>query len=230
MGRAFIVAAAIVTAWGGGSRAGETVIVHLGDSITSTIYLKPDEKIDAVLQKDLAAAYPKAKFSNVNIARDGEWVEAFMKNRYDKVLRAKVKRADVFIIRYGTNDTQRDKKPPAFTRDLRSLIAKLKADYPGCSIVLGTGPHIKKLEWCNVHQYGPNWKAIRDLGKADSIPVVDIYARFEAEHKKPGVVLGKGDSPKDIHPNAKGVEITAEEVMKVLVPVLAARGVKAGGR
>lgn len=198
----------------------EIVIVHLGDSITSTIYLKPEQKIDAVLGLILAQKYKGGDFRNINLARDGEWVESFLKSRYEQVLRKQVQKADVFIIRYGTNDAQHDKTPETFTEDLRDLVGRVWKDYPGCTVILGTGPHIAGLPWNNEHQYGPMWRAIRELGAADRIPVADVYARFEAEHKDGKTVLGKNDNPKDIHPNAKGVAITAEEIMKVLSPVL----------
>lgn len=207
----------------GGSEGGETVIVHLGDSITSTIYLEPAEKIDAVLQSKLERVYPDHTFRNVNLGLDGEWVEAFLENRYDSALRESVDRADIFIIRYGTNDAQHEKTPAEFAEDLRTLIDRLRDDYPGCSILMGTGPHIKSLPWCNTEQYGHHWQAVRDLGAELDIPVVDVYARFEAEHGKEDVVLGKNDSEKDIHPNARGVAITAEELGQALKPVLTAR-------
>jgi len=198
----------------------ETVIVHLGDSITSTIYLEEHEKIAAVLQKRLEKAYPGRAFRNVNLGLDGEWVEAFLKNRYDRVLRKRVARADIFVIRYGTNDAQKGKNPPAFTKDLETLVGRLKKDYPGCTIILGTGPHIARLPWCNKHQYGPNWQAIRDLGRKAALAVADVYKAFEAEHADGRTVLGRGGNPKDMHPNARGVEVTADVLMKVLKGVL----------
>jgi lysophospholipase L1-like esterase len=202
----------------------ETVIVHLGDSITSTIYLEPEEKIDIVLQGLLESAYPAVRFININLGLDGEWVEAFLQNRYDSVLRDSVERADIFIVRYGTNDAQHEKSPGGFTQDLKALVTRLRTDYHGCSIILGTGPHIRDLPWCNTDQYGHHWQAIRDLGQSDGWPVVDIFRRFEEEHGKEGVVLGKNDSGTDIHPNAQGVIRTAEELMKVLPEEL--RGVR----
>lgn len=207
------------------SRQNETVIVHIGDSITSTIYLTPEERIDVVLQQKLAAAFPDKEFANANLGLDGEWVEAFLENRYESVLRKAISKADIFIIRYGANDAQREKSPEAFTEDLRTLIEKLRNDYSGCSIVLGTGPHIKELPWCNTEQYGHHWQAIRDLGAADGYPVAEIFGRFEKEHQREEIVLGKNDDTKDLHPNAKGVAMSADELMNALKPVLADRGV-----
>jgi lysophospholipase L1-like esterase len=209
--------------------AAEKVIVHLGDSITITSYLPGEERIDAVLGKLLAGAFPKERFRNVNLGLDGDWVEQFLRDRYEQVLRKEVARADVFIIRYGTNDQQKGKSPEEFTKDLQTLIERLRRDYPGCKVILGTGPHIAKLPWCNEHQYGPNWQAIRELGKKASIPVVDVYALFERAHSDGKTVLGKNDNPKDIHPNAEGVRLTAAEMLKAVALALFGVEPKASG-
>ncbi|HHN46010.1 MAG TPA: hypothetical protein ENN09_01090 [Planctomycetes bacterium] len=196
----------------------ETVIVHLGDSITITSYLSFQQRVEALLQAKLAGAFPAKKIRNVNLGVDGEFLgEMLDSGRYDKVIRENYKKIDVAVIRYGAND-RRMYSVDRFKELLGALCDNLVGDYPGIIIVIGTGPYIHGSENANRHQYGPYWQAASEFAAARNYPLVEIYKRFEAEASEKTAVK-KGDA----HPSAYGVSVMADAEFEVLSKLLRAK-------
>ena len=199
-------------------REDEIVILHLGDSITITSYLPFHQRVDRQLQAMLEKANPNLKTRNINLGADGEWIGDLLDSgRYRKCVKENYAKLDVVFIRYGANDT-RKYNTKEFKAKLRALCAELKRDYPGVSVILGTGPFALGLNWGNTRQYGPYWQAIREVAAEDGYPLADIYKRFEREKS-----VETARREKDLHPSAFGVKLTAQEEFAVLQDVLKAR-------
>ncbi|MFB3891945.1 MAG: SGNH/GDSL hydrolase family protein [Phycisphaerae bacterium] len=194
----------------------ETVILHLGDSFSAGIYLPTEERLHTLLQDMLVKALPGRKVRQINLAADGEYIKELLAgNRYRKVLAENYPRVDIAVIRHGANDS-RFGTPEDFKKQLAALCDALVKDYPGVKIILSTGTYLKGNEDVNKKQYGPYWQATRDLAKERSLPLVDVYARFEKEQsdkltRRPG----------DMHPSALGVRLMAEEEFSVVKALLA---------
>ena len=194
------------------------VLVHLGDSITITSYLEAGERVEALLAPMLAAVFPGRSIEQHNLGLDGEDVQHFLTERYDQVLRTKVPRADVFVIRYGTND-QHNYDAENFRPLLGELLDRLKRDYPGAQLVLGTGPYLGGSPWVNEHQYAPNWQVIRDVATERGLPLADIFERFRRDYEERGRFLCRQKG--DMHPSAEGVRVMAEEIVRAVGRALA---------
>jgi lysophospholipase L1-like esterase len=221
-----------------GARAGEApaagggeeiVVAHFGDSTSACSYLKPEERVDAVLNKLLAARYPKQKVVNLNLARDGEFIRQLLdggltlgketvKPRYAEKILPKVKKMDIAILRYGQNDwkleQRKDLAPDgygteAFRKDYERLIATLRKDYPGVQIVLETGTCFGDDSWTDKlsRRY---WDAVRALAAEGKLPLADNHKRWQDE-------LAKEKRPlrNDGHPTLEGVRVNADELCKV---------------
>jgi len=127
-------------------------ILLLGDSISAMH--RTEHRLEAVLGKKLAGAFPQGHWTVVNESRGGEWVgpgtqgqgaaeplfTSEAEGRYYEV-RRRVPKADVVFIEYGANDSK-CYPPELFRQRLAALCARLESDYPQVRIVLATGMHL----------------------------------------------------------------------------------------
>jgi lysophospholipase L1-like esterase len=195
----------------------EPLIAHLGDSITITSYLPFHQRVERLLAAMTEKEFPGVKTRHVNFGADGEYVKDLLDSgRYDKVVKENFERLDVAFIRYGANDS-RNGPPEEFKKQLARLCDNLLRDYPGITIVLGTGPYVHQSDYVNKTQYGPYWQVARDLAKEKGYRLVDVYARFEKEQSS-----DLQHKPGDMHPSPLGVRVMAEEEFKALKQILAA--------
>ncbi|MBA2480717.1 MAG: SGNH/GDSL hydrolase family protein [Planctomycetes bacterium] len=197
------------------------VVAHLGDSITITSYLPFSQRIDALLADQFMQKVPDRIVHHINLAADGEWVADLLDSkRYEKVVKANLQKIDIAVIRYGANDQRKKASPADFKTDVATLCDRLTSDYPGISIVLGTGPYLPGNADIN-KQYGAHWQVLRDLAKERSYLLADIHQRFEREGNA-GVFRGPGD----MHPGPLGVRLAAEEEFPVLQKLIEQRATK----
>ena len=196
-------------------RKDETVVVHLGDSITITSYLPFHQRVDRVLQALIEKHLPGIRTRQINLGVDGEWIGALLDTgRYTKVVKENYPKIDVVFIRYGANDT-RKYDVDEFRKQLGKLCDNLKHDYPDVTLIIGTGPYGHGLNWGNTRQYGPYWQAGRDVAKERNCPLVDIYARLQKE-----ATFDTARKPKDLHPSPLGVRLIAQAEFDVLKHVI----------
>lgn len=194
----------------------ETIILHLGDSLSAGVYLSTQERLQTQLQDMLVKALPGRKFRQINLAADGEHIKDLLNsNRYRRAVRENYPRVDVAIIRYGANDS-RFGTAEDFKKQMATLCDNLVKDYPKIKIVLSNGVYVKGNDDVN-KQYAAFWQAPRDLAKERSLPLVDVYARFEKEQSDK---LTRGVN--DMHPTPQGVRVMAEEELTALKAVLSA--------
>jgi len=223
----------------------EIVVAHFGDSTVQTSYLPPAERVDAVLNARLAAHYRTQRITDVNVARAREFVRQLLDGgRYDRV-RAAVPHVDVALVRYGQNDLVHY-APEAFAAHLAELCDRLERDYPGIHLVLETNTWVDPAHGGSDRRnarYDLYWDVVRALAHARGYPLVDVFARRRREAAAGNWDLSErstrlaqerfgryvGDAAEDaamagvpgwlgdVHPNAAGVAVVADEELRTLV-------------
>jgi len=179
-------------------------ILFLGDSITAGYGLEPSQAYPALVQAKIDAN--KWPFKAIDAGQSGD-TSAGGLNRLNWLLKNHI---DVLILELGGNDGLRGLPAETTQKNLQAIIDRTKAKYPAAKIVLAG------------MQVPPNMGA--DYAK-------NFNAIFPALAKKnqaaliPFVLEGVGgvrelNLPDGIHPTAKGHEIVAANVWKVLQPVL----------
>lgn len=179
-------------------------IVVLGDSLAAGYGLDLSEAFPALLQKKIEAA--GLKFSVVNAGISGDTSAGGLR-RIDWLLK---RRVDVLVLELGGNDGLRG-IPVGVTRtNLQSIIDRTKQKYPQTQIVVAgmQMPPNMGAEYNTAFE-----KIFPDLAKRNNAALVPFL--LEGVGGKPELNL-----PDMIHPTAGGHQIVAENVWKVLKPVL----------
>ena len=182
----------------------QQTIVVLGDSLAAGYGLDLSEAFPALLQKKIDAA--GLKFSVVNAGVSGDTSAGGLR-RIDWLLK---RRVDVLVLELGGNDGLRG-IPVGVTRtNLQSIIDRTKQKYPQARIVVAgmQMPPNMGAEYNTAFE-----KIFPDLAQRNSAALVPFL--LEGVGGKPELNL-----PDMIHPTASGHQIVAENVWKVLKPVL----------
>jgi acyl-CoA thioesterase-1 len=181
----------------------QTVVI-LGDSLAAGYGLGVSEAFPALLQKKVDEA--GLKFSVVNAGVSGDTSAGGLR-RIDWMLK---RRVDVLVLELGGNDGLRGIPAAATRTNLQAIIDRTKQKYPQAQIVVAG------------MQMPPNMgadynaafaKIFPDLAKANNATLIPFL--LEGVGGKPELNL-----PDMIHPTAEGHKIVAENVWKVLKPVL----------
>jgi len=155
--------------------------------------------------------FPRLRTRQINVGVDGEWIADLLDSgRYVKCVTENYPKVDVVFVRYGANDTKRY-DAETFKARLRELCGRLRRDYPGVTIVLGTGPFVAGV----AARHDANWQAVRDVAREDGCILADIYKRFEKEDSEATAIR-----PGNMHPSALGVRLAAEEEFAAIRDVL----------
>ena len=181
-------------------------IVVLGDSLAAGFGLDLSEAFPALLQKKIETA--GLKFSVVNAGISGDTSAGGLR-RIDWLLK---RRVDVLILELGGNDGLRG-IPVGVTRtNLQSIIDRTKQKYPQAQIVVAGMQMPPNMG----AEYNAAFERIfPDLAKANHAALVPFL--IDGVGGKPELNL-----PDMIHPTAEGHKVVAENVWKVLRPVLEA--------
>lgn len=180
-----------------------TVLV-LGDSLAAGYGLDPAEAFPALLQKRAGDA--GLRFTVVNAGLSGDTSSSGLR-RLDWLLRRPV---DVLLLELGGNDGLRG-IPLGITRtNLQAIIDRTKAKFPRARVVV--------LGLRMPPNMGPDYmesfqKLYPDLAKKNDAALVPFL--LEGVGGKPSLNM-----PDQIHPTAEGHKILADNVWKVLQPVL----------
>ena len=180
------------------------VILFLGDSITAGYGLDPDQAFPALIQGKIDAKV--WNFKVVNAGQSGD-TSAGGLNRLDWLLKNRV---DILILELGANDGLRGLPPETTKSNLQAIIERTQAKYPEVKVTVAgmKGP--------------PNLGG--DYGRKFEAVFVDLAKKNQAV-LIPFVLEGVGGSrelnlPDGVHPTAKGHEIVAANVWKVLEQIL----------
>ena len=180
------------------------VILFYGDSLTAGYGLSTDEAFPAVIEKKLNQKGKPTKVVNAGLS--GE-TSAGGLNRLDWVLKQPV---DMFVLELGANDGLRGLPLDQTQKNLQAIIDKVKAKYPKAKIVIAgmlVPPNM-----------GPDYtasfrKIFPDLAKKNNVSLIPFLLQDVAGDEK----LNNADG---IHPNVEGHKIVAQNVLKVIEPLL----------
>ncbi|MBK8555673.1 MAG: arylesterase [Lewinellaceae bacterium] len=179
-------------------------ILFFGNSLTAAYNLSPEQGFTALIQKRLdSLGY---NYTCVNAGVSGETTTDGL-SRIGWVLREPV---DVFVLELGANDALRGLDLKTTKANLQGIIDQVKSQYPGCKIIIA------------------GMQAPPNLGAEYTRFFEDMYNTLSAKNGTeliPFLLAGVAADPKlnledGIHPNVEGQKIVAENVWKILKPVL----------
>ncbi len=181
------------------------VILCLGDSLTAGYGLDKSQAYPALLQEKID--HLGWNFQVINAGLSGETTAGGLR-RLDWFLKRKI---DVLILALGGNDALRGIALDSTEKNLDEIMTRTQTKYSGVKIVL-SGMLIP-----------PNW------GTDYPNRFRAIFPEIAKKHKAqliPFLLEGVGGKPQlnfpdGIHPTAEGHQIVAENVWKVLKPILA---------
>jgi acyl-CoA thioesterase-1 len=180
-------------------------IVVLGDSIAAGHGVEPAEAYPALLQEKITSA--GLNFTVVNAGVSGDTTADGL-NRINWLVRRPI---DVLILELGGNDGLRGFPISTITTNLQMIIDRVKQKYPEAKIVIAG------------MRMPPN------LGEVYTTAFRNIYPALAKNNHAalvPFLLEGVGgkaelNQPDHVHPTAAGHRIVAENVWKVLKPMLA---------
>jgi acyl-CoA thioesterase-1 len=206
---------AAVPAWGSplvgsqgtdpsGSGEDTGVILFFGDSLTAGYQLEPSQAFPALIQEKIDALAWNFRVVNAGLSGD---TSADGLRRIDWVLRNKV---DILFLELGANDALRGIPLDLTARNLQAIIDKVRKKYPGVRIAIAGMQVPPNLGKAYTERFRSIFPELAKSNEAELIP-------FLLEGVAGEIDLNLTDG---IHPSPQGHEILAENVWKVLKPVL----------
>ena len=182
------------------------VVLCFGTSLTAGLGLAPEEAYPALLQRKVDSA--RLGFRVVNAGVSGETSAAGLR-RIDWLLE-QPQRVAVLVLELGANNALRGQDLTAARRDLQGTIDRTRAHYPEVRIVVAgmeAPPNLGRL-------YTQEFRALFvDLARANRAALIPFLLEGVAARPE----LNQTDG---IHPTAAGARIVADNVWRVLGPVL----------
>lgn len=180
------------------------LIVFFGDSLTAGYGLETEEAYPAVIQHVLDSL--NLKYTVVNAGLSGE-TTASGKNRLNWVLN---QRADVFVLELGANDGLRGIPLKETRQNLQEIIDAVKAKNPETTIVLAGMQIPPNMGQEYTSEFRKIFPELAEANEARIIPfLLDNVAGIPELNQEDG-----------IHPTVEGQKIVADNVWKVLEPLL----------
>ena len=180
------------------------VILFFGDSLTAGYGLSPDEAFPALVEKKCLQYGTPCKVINAGLS--GE-TSAGGLSRIDWILRQPI---DVFVLELGANDGLRGLPLDQTRKNLQAIIDKVEAKNPKVKIVIAgmmVPPNLGP-------EYTTNFRKIfPELARQNNATLIPFLLQDVAGYEK----LNLSDG---IHPNPEGHQIVANNVYKVLSPLL----------
>jgi len=180
------------------------IVLFLGDSITAGYGLDSPQAYPDLIQKKIDAK--GWNFKVVNAGQSGD-TSAGGLSRLNWVLKNRI---DVLVLELGGNDGLRGLSVEGMKKNLQAIIDRTRERYPEAKILIAG----MKLPPNMGRDYVRQFEAVfPDLAKKNHAELI------------PFVLEGVGgvqalNQPDALHPTAKGHEIVAANVWKVLEPVL----------
>jgi len=185
----------------------KTILV-LGDSLSDGFMLKRSQAYPALLAKKLHAA--GLNFQVINASASGGTTDGGLER-----LPAHLKhRVDILILELGINDAFRGLPIDQIRNNLQQIIDKVKARNPDVRVVIAGMQLPSYTADDYVSAFG---QMFADLATKNAAVLVPYLLKGVAGN--PSLNLGDG-----IHPNAAGQKILAENVWRVLGPVVREAG------
>ena len=182
---------------------GRSVLI-LGDSLAAGRGVDPEESFPALLQKLIHQRGWNDTVINAGVSGD---TSAGGLRRLDWLLRQKI---DVLVLELGGNDGLRGIQPGTTRTNLQSIIDRTKERYPTVQVIIAG----MKMPPNMGEEYTSAFREIfPDLAKRNKTALIPFL--LEGVGGKPELNL-----PDQIHPNPEGHRIVADNVWKVLEPLL----------
>lgn len=180
------------------------VILFYGDSLTAGYGLSTEEAFPALVEKKLNKTDKIAKVVNAGLS--GETTAGGL-TRLDWVIRQPV---DIFVLELGANDGLRGLPLEQTQKNLQAIIDKVKGKYPSVKVVIA-GMMVPP-------NMGPEYttkfrKIFPEIAKKNNATLIPFLLQDVAGNEK----LNLGDG---IHPNPEGHKIVADNVVKIIEPLL----------
>jgi len=194
--------AVVASLWA--SEGDRRAILILGDSLAAGSGVDSEEAFPALLQSKIDSAGLKYEIINAGVGGD---TTAGGLRRTDWLLRRKI---DVLVLELGGNDGLRGVAPATTRTNLQTIIDRTKAKYPEVKIVIAGMQMPPNMG----EEYNSAFRNVfPELAKANKAALVPFLLEG---------VGGKEEFnlPDQIHPNPEGHRIVAENVWKVLGPLL----------
>jgi acyl-CoA thioesterase I len=180
------------------------VILFLGDSITAGYGLDLDQAFPALIQEKIDAK--SWNFKVVNAGQSGD-TSAGGLNRLDWLLKNRV---DILILELGANDGLRGLPAETTRKNLQAIVDRTKGKYPEAKVIVAG----MKVPPNMGGDYGRKFEAVfADLAKKNKAVLIPFVLEGVGGSRELNLADG-------IHPTAKGHEIVATNVWKVLEPIL----------
>ncbi|MEY2483886.1 MAG: acyl-CoA thioesterase [Verrucomicrobiota bacterium] len=185
-------------------------IVALGDSLTAGYGLSRKQAYPAlVAEKMRNAGY---EFEVVNAGSSGDTTAGGLR-RLPEILRNR-KKIDIFILELGINDAFRGVAIEQMRSNLQAIIDQTRARYPGVAIVVAGMQLPLYANDDYVRAFGEMFGALAEKNRAALIAYLLAGVGGDPELNQPDRV----------HPNAAGQRVLADNVWRVLEPILRKRG------
>jgi acyl-CoA thioesterase-1 len=189
---------------GSDGRQERRVILVLGDSLAAGYGLELSEAFPALLQEMIDARGWAFRVVNAGVSGD---TSAGGLRRLNWLLKQKV---DVLLVELGGNDGLRGITPASTAANLRAIIDQARAKYPGVHVVIAGMRMPPNMGADYLERFEQIFAAVAKEKKAGLVP-------FLLEGVGGSEELNQADR---IHPTARGQSIIAENVWRVLRPVL----------
>ena len=193
--------------------SGVITIVALGDSLTAGYGLSRKQAWPALVADKMRDA--GHEFEVVNAGSSGDTTSGGLR-RLPALLRAH-KKIDVFVLELGINDAFRGVDPDQIRDNLQAIIDQTRARHPGVSIVIAGMQLPGYTSEDYVSAFGAIYEALARKNNATLIP-------YFLEGVAGNPALNQWDR---VHPNAAGQRVLAENVWRVLEPLLRKKREKA---
>jgi acyl-CoA thioesterase I len=183
------------------------VVVVLGDSLAAGHGLDPSEAFPALLQEKIDIQGWPDKVVNAGLSGD---TTAGGLRRLNWLLRQRI---DVLVLELGGNDGLRGIEPETTQANLQAIIDRTRRKNPAVQIIIAGMQMPPNMGREYVEQFAKVFPALAKANKTLLVP-------FLLEG-----VVGHGDlnQADRIHPTAEGQKVVADNVWRVLKPVLAPR-------
>jgi acyl-CoA thioesterase-1 len=181
----------------------KTVVV-LGDSLAAGFGVEPSQAFPALLQEKINAA--GLNYTVVNAGVSGDTSSDGL-NRINWLLKRKI---DVLILELGGNDGLRGIPAATTKANLQSIIDRVKQKYPDAKIAVAGMQMPPNMGETYTTAFRKLFQELAEKNQAALVPFL-----LEGVGGKPEL-----NQPDHIHPTAEGHKIVADNVWKVLKPVL----------
>jgi acyl-CoA thioesterase-1 len=180
------------------------VILCVGTSLTAGLGLDPSEAYPALLQAKIDAA--SLRYHVVNAGVSGE-TSAGAWRRMGWLMRQRVA---VLVLETGANDGLRGQPPEATRENIQAILDEARGQHPPPKLVLAGMEALPNYG----EAYRRSFRAIYpELAKANGAALVPFLLDGVAGDPRL-------NQPDGVHPTAAGQRIVAENVWRVLRPVL----------